>query len=93
MKLEAALATLAGNGYSLAMIDTAGADTAAAAAAMRAARFCCFIPARPTAFDIRATEKTRDAIKTSAASTRSSSTNARRVLEARAPTMVPVLWS
>ena len=33
VKLEAALATLAGNGYTLAIIDTAGADTAAAAAA------------------------------------------------------------
>jgi chromosome partitioning protein len=63
VKLEAALATLAGNGYTLAMIDTAGADTAAAAAAMRAADLC-LIPARPTAFDIRATEKTRDALKT-----------------------------
>ncbi len=62
-KLEAALATLARNGYTLAIIDTAGADTAAAAAAMRAANLC-LIPARPTAFDIRATEKTRDAIKT-----------------------------
>src|SRR5215212_3390753 len=63
MKLEAALATLAGNGYTLAIIDTAGADTAAAAAAMRAADLC-LIPARPTAFDIRATERTRDALKT-----------------------------
>jgi chromosome partitioning protein len=63
VKLDTALATLAGNGYTLAMIDTAGADTAAAAAAMRAADLC-LIPARPTAFDIRATEKTRDALKT-----------------------------
>lgn len=63
IKLEAALAALAGNSYSLTIIDTAGADTAAAAAAMRAADLC-LIPARPTAFDIRATEKTRDAIKT-----------------------------
>ena len=63
IKLEAALSTLAGNSYTLAIIDTAGADSAAAAAAMRAADLC-LIPARPTAFDIRATEKTRDAIKT-----------------------------
>jgi len=63
IKLEAALSTLAGNSYTLAIVDTAGADSAAAAAAMRAADLC-LIPARPTAFDIRATEKTRDAIKT-----------------------------
>src|SRR5215207_7057685 len=63
IKLAAALSTLAGNGYTLAIIDTAGADSAAAAAAMRAADLC-LIPARPTAFDIRATEKTRDALKT-----------------------------
>ena len=63
VKLEAALGTLAGNGYTLAIIDTAGADTAAAAAVMRAVNLC-LIPVRPTAFDIRATEKTRDALKT-----------------------------
>src|SRR5215211_4528866 len=61
IKLEAALSTLAGNSYTLAIVDTAGADSAAAA--MRAADLC-LIPARPTAFDIRATEKTRDALKT-----------------------------
>src|SRR3954454_5973530 len=60
VKLDAALSTLAGNSYTLAIIDTAGADSAAAA--MRAADLC-LIPARPTAFDIRASEETRDAIK------------------------------
>jgi chromosome partitioning protein len=61
--LDGALKALRQNGYTLAFIDTAGSDSPATAAAMRAADLC-LIPARPTAFDVRATERTRDAIKT-----------------------------
>lgn len=62
-KLEGALAALAKNGYTLAIIDTAGADTPATSAAMKAADLC-LIPSRPSAFDVRASEATRDSLKT-----------------------------
>lgn len=62
-KLEAALAALVQNGYTLAIIDTAGADNPATTAAMKAAELC-LIPSRPSAFDVRASEATRDTLKT-----------------------------
>ena len=62
-QLDTALGALAHNGYTLAVIDTAGTDSPATTAAMRAADLC-LIPSRPSAFDVRATERTRDALKT-----------------------------
>jgi chromosome partitioning protein len=62
-KLSAALTALAKNGYTLAMIDTAGADAPATTAAMTNADLC-IIPSRPTAFDVRATKVTRDNLET-----------------------------
>jgi chromosome partitioning protein len=62
-KLEGALAALVQNGYTIAIIDTAGADTPATTAAMKAADLC-LIPSRPSAFDVRASEATRDSLKT-----------------------------
>ncbi len=62
-KLQGALAALAANGFTLAVIDTAGSDSPAATAAMKAADLC-LIPSRPSAFDVRATEVTRDSLKT-----------------------------
>src|SRR5215210_3449657 len=62
-KLDAALAALAGNGYTLAIIDTAGQDSPTSAAAMKSADLC-LIPTKPSAFDIRANKKTRDALET-----------------------------
>lgn len=62
-KLTDALTTLERAGYTFVIIDTAGADSPTAAAAMEAADFS-LIPTRPSAFDIRACEKTRDALKT-----------------------------
>lgn len=61
-KLPAVLASLANNGVTLAIIDTPGSEGAAASAAMAAAQLCV-IPARPTAFDLWASEKTRAALK------------------------------
>ena len=92
VKLETALATLAGNGYTLAMIDTAGADTAAAAAAMRAADSDSSRPGRPPSTSARRKRRATPS-RRSAASTRSSSTNARPVPGARAPTTARALWS
>ena len=60
-KLDAALQTLSENGYTLAILDTAGTDSPAAAAAIKASDLC-LIPCRPSAFDIRATEPTYKAI-------------------------------
>ena len=62
-KLTAALTALQKNGYTITMIDTAGADAPATTAAMRSADLCV-IPSRPTAFDVRATKVTRDNLET-----------------------------
>ena len=61
-KLPAALAMLAAHGVTLAILDTPGAGGATAEAAMAAAQLC-IIPARPNAFDLRASEITRKALK------------------------------
>lgn len=61
-KLAGVLSALAKNGVSLVIIDTPGADGAAAEAAIRHSHLC-IIPARPNAFDLWASETTRRAIK------------------------------
>jgi chromosome partitioning protein len=61
-KLNAVLSALASKGVTLALIDTPGAEGAAAQAAMAAAQLCV-IPSRPTAFDLWASENTRKALK------------------------------
>lgn len=60
-KLTAALHTLKDNGYTLAILDTAGIDSAAATAAMRSADLA-LIPARPSLADIEATRPTYAAL-------------------------------
>jgi len=60
-KLEAALKGLKTAGYTLAVIDTQGIDSAATAAAMRAADLS-LIPARPSALDIEASRPTMAAL-------------------------------
>src|SRR5438270_12566424 len=60
-KLRAVLGALAAKGVTLAIIDTPGAEGAAAAAAMAAAQLSV-IPARPTAFDLWASANTRKAL-------------------------------
>lgn len=60
-KLTAALHGLAKHGYTLAFIDTAGIDSPAATAAMRAADMA-LIPARPSLADIEATKPTYAAL-------------------------------
>jgi chromosome partitioning protein len=62
-KLEAAIAALARSRLTLVIIDTPATDTPAADAAMRIADLC-LIPARPTIFDIWASEATRGKLKT-----------------------------
>jgi chromosome partitioning protein len=59
--LPSALAGLAGAGYSLAIIDTAGVDSVAASAAMRAADLV-IIPARPSTLDLEASRPTLAAL-------------------------------
>lgn len=61
-KLADALHALARKGYTLIILDTAGHDNPAAAAAMRAADLC-LIPSRPTAFDVMASRPTRDMVE------------------------------
>mgnify|MGYP000937357245 CR=1 FL=1 len=61
-KLQSVLNSLAKSGVTLAIIDTPGADGAAAEAAMRHSHLC-IIPARPNAFDLWASETTRRVIK------------------------------
>ncbi len=61
-KLNAALATLAKSGVTLCVIDTAGADSSVAAAAMKAADLCV-VPSRPNAFDLWSTELTRKTLR------------------------------
>lgn len=60
-KLTAALSGLAKHGYTLAILDTAGLDSPAATAAMRAADLA-LIPARPSLADIEATKPTYAAL-------------------------------
>ena len=61
-KLNAVLTALAQKGVTLAIIDTPGVEGAASTAAMSAAQLN-IIPARPTAFDLWASESTRKALK------------------------------
>ena len=61
-KLGAALAALEKSGITLCIIDTAGADTPAAAAAMKASDLCV-IPSRPNVFDLWASEMTRKVLR------------------------------
>jgi chromosome partitioning protein len=61
-KLNAVLAALEARGVTLAVIDTPGAEGAAASSAMAAADLCV-IPSRPTAFDLWASANTRKALK------------------------------
>ncbi|MCO5088430.1 MAG: AAA family ATPase [Methylobacteriaceae bacterium] len=61
-KLKAVLAALEKKGVTLAVIDTPGADDAAMMAAVKNADLC-IVPARPNAFDLWASEKTRKAVK------------------------------
>jgi chromosome partitioning protein len=59
--LSQAIAKLSGAGYSLIVIDTAGADTPATSAAMGSADLC-LIPSRPSALDIEAARPTMAAL-------------------------------
>lgn len=61
-KLPAVLDALAKKGITLVLLDTPGAEGAAAHAAMSAAQLCV-IPSRPTAFDLWASENTRKALR------------------------------
>ena len=61
-KLGAALATLEKNGVTLCIIDTAGAESATANGAMKAADLC-IIPSRPNVFDLWASEQTRKSLR------------------------------
>lgn len=60
--LEKALATLGSAGFTLVVIDTAGADTTTTAAAIRSSDFC-LVPSRPTPADLEATQPTLEAIQ------------------------------
>jgi chromosome partitioning protein len=62
-KLPSALTALAKNEFTLAIIDTAGTDAPATAAAMKSADLC-IIPTRPTVFDLWASEVTRKSLRT-----------------------------
>jgi chromosome partitioning protein len=61
-RLSATLAALEKNGFTLAIIDTAGAESQAAIAAMKAADLN-IIPSRPNIFDLWASELTRATLK------------------------------
>jgi len=61
-KLAKAIAALEKKGVTLVVIDAPGQDGEPAAAAMRVADLCV-IPARPNAFDLWASEKTRAQVK------------------------------
>ena len=61
-KLTKALAALEKKGITLVVLDAPGQDGEQAEAAMRAADLCV-IPARPNAFDLWASEKTRAQVK------------------------------
>jgi chromosome partitioning protein len=60
--LAPALADIAKQGYTLTILDTAGADSPLATAAMQAADLC-LIPTRPTPADREATQATLEAIQ------------------------------
>jgi chromosome partitioning protein len=60
-KFPSAIQALANTGYTLAIVDTAGMDSAATAAAMQAATLS-LIPARPSALDIEAARPTVSAL-------------------------------
>jgi chromosome partitioning protein len=61
-RLPATLAALAKNGFTLAIIDTAGAEGGSSSAAMKAADLNV-IPSRPNIFDLWASEQTRAMLK------------------------------
>jgi chromosome partitioning protein len=61
-RLPATLAALEKNGFTVAIIDTAGADSAATLAAMKAADLN-IIPSRPNIFDLWAIELTRRTLR------------------------------
>jgi chromosome partitioning protein len=61
-RLPATLAALEKNGFTLAIIDTAGAESQAALAAMKASDLN-IIPSRPNIFDLWASELTRATLK------------------------------
>ena len=61
-KLKTVLTALEKKGVTLVVIDTPGADESSTVAAAKAADLC-IVPARPNAFDLWASEKTRKAIK------------------------------
>jgi chromosome partitioning protein len=61
-ELESALSRAKANKFDVVLIDTPGRDSAAAAAAIRAADFCV-IPCRPTPADMKATPATIETIK------------------------------
>jgi chromosome partitioning protein len=60
--LDAALATLSKQDFSLAILDTQGADNPLVTAAIRAADLC-LVPTRPTPTDLEATQPTLEAIQ------------------------------
>lgn len=60
--LSTALATIEAQGFTLTILDTAGADTPLATAAIVAADLC-LVPARPTPADLEATQPTLEAIQ------------------------------
>lgn len=61
-KIASVMNALAKNGVTLCIIDTAGTESSATAAAMKAADLC-IIPARPNAFDLWASDITRKAVR------------------------------
>ena len=61
-ELQNALATLAQQDITLTILDTAGADTPLATAAITAADLC-LVPTRPTPADLEATQPTLEAIQ------------------------------
>jgi chromosome partitioning protein len=61
-KLATAIATLAKSGVTLCIIDTAGAESPTANAAMKVADLC-IIPSRPNVFDLWASEQTRKSLR------------------------------
>lgn len=61
-KLRQVLAALEKQGFTLVVIDTPGAEESAVSAAAKVADLC-IVPARPNAFDLWGSEKTRAAIR------------------------------
>ena len=60
--LDGALATLSGQNFTLAILDTQGNDSPLVTAAIRAADLC-LVPTRPTPADLEATQPTLEAIQ------------------------------